>query len=80
MDERLLNPNQSGFRLFDSYKNKFLPIGHEILEPFYCNPQLECRALLLDILKAFDKIWHQGLLYKLKCMGISGNLYSLHEN
>ena len=30
--------------------------------------------MFLDISKAFDKVWHQGLLYKLKHNGISGNL------
>ena len=29
---------------------------------------------------AFDKVWHQELLYKLKSVGISGELYSLLEN
>ncbi len=28
----------------------------------------------LDISKVFDKVWHEGLLFKLKCNGISGNL------
>ena len=30
--------------------------------------------MFLDISKAFHKVWHQGLLYKLKQNGISGNL------
>ena len=30
--------------------------------------------MFLNISKAFDKVWHQGLLYKLKQNGISGNL------
>ena len=40
-------------------------------------PILEMRANFLDILKAFDKMWHQGLLFKLEHIGISGNLLSL---
>ena len=35
------------------------------------------RANFLDILKAFDKVWHEGLLFKLERIGISGNLLSL---
>ena len=35
---------------------------------------LETRAVFLDISKAFDKVWHEGLLFKLKLNGISGNL------
>ena len=30
----------------------------------------------MDISKAFDKVWHEGLLFKLKCNGISGTLHS----
>ena len=30
--------------------------------------------MFLDISKAFGEVWHQGLLYKLKQNGISGNL------
>ena len=28
----------------------------------------------MDISKMFDKIWHEGLYYKLESLGISGNL------
>ena len=31
----------------------------------------------LDIIKAFDRIWHAGLLHKLKSYGISGQIFSL---
>ena len=31
----------------------------------------------MDISKAFNKVWHEGLLYKLESIGISGNLLNL---
>ena len=80
MEENLLNSNQSGFHPSDSCINQLLAITHEIFEAFDCNPSLEIRSVFLDISKAFDKVWHEGLLYKLKSMGISGELYNLLES
>ena len=74
LEESLSNPNQSGFCPGDSC------ITHEIFEAFDCNPSLEVRSVFLDISKAFDKAWHEGLLYKIKPMVISGELYNLLEN
>ena len=80
LEERLLNPNQSGFRPSDSCMNQLLAITHEIFEAFDCNPPLEVRSVFLDISKAFDKVWHEGLIYKIKSVGISGEVCKLLEN
>ena len=80
MEKKLLNPNHSRFRTSDSCINQLLAITHEIFEAFDCNPSLEVRSVFLDISKAFDKVWHEGLLYKLKSMGFSGELYNILEN
>ena len=40
----------------------------------------ETRAVFLDISKAFDKVWHDGIIFKLKSNGISGNLLNFFEN
>ena len=79
-EENLLNHNQSGFRPSDSCVNQLLSLTNEIFEAFDCNPTLEVKSVFLDISKAFDKVWHEGLLYKLKSMGISGELHKLLEN
>ena len=80
LQDELLNPNQSDFRPSDSCVNQLIAITHEIFEAFDCNPSLEVKSVFLDISKTFDKVWHEGLLYKLKSMGISGELYNLLEN
>ena len=46
-------------------------VTHDISKSF--DDGLETRAVFLDISKAFDKVWHEGLLYKLKQNGVSGN-------
>ena len=35
------------------------------------------RAVVFDISKAFDRVWHAGLLYKLKSYGIPGKIFGL---
>ena len=35
------------------------------------------RAVALDISKAFDRVWHAGLLHRLKSYGISGQIFGL---
>ena len=37
----------------------------------------EVRSAFLDISKAFDKVWHDGIIYKLTQNGISENLLNL---
>ena len=44
---------------------------------FDANPSLDARGVLLDLSKAFDRLWHDGLMYKLKTLGICGNYYGL---
>ena len=79
-DNNLLTPNESGFRPNDPCINQLLSIVHSIYSDFDHNPSLEVRGNFLDISKAFDKVWHDGLLYKLESFGISGNLLKLFHS
>ena len=76
-DEQLLNPNKSGFRPSDLCINQLLSITHEISQSLDATPPLEVRLDFLDISKAFDKVWHEGILYKVNSIGISGKFYKL---
>ena len=67
--------NQSGFKPGDSCINQLLCITHDIYQSFIDG--LDTRAVFLDISKAFDKVQDEGLLYKLKQNGISGNLLNI---
>ena len=76
----LLNPNQSGFRLGDSKVNQLISITHTIFTAFDCNPPLDVRSVYLDISKAFDRVWHDVLIYKLKRCGVSGQPLSVLQS
>ena len=76
----LITKNQSGFRPGDSTTNQLLFLVDEIHQAFEDRNSLEVRAVFLDISKAFDKVWHDGLIFKLKQNGISGSLLKLFEN
>ena len=47
---------------------------------FDCVPPKEVRSVYLDISKAFDKVWHQGLIFKLKQNGIHGKMLQILSN
>ena len=76
----LITNNQSGFRPGDSTTNQLLFLINEIHEAFENPKVLEVRAVFLDISKAFDKVWHDGLIFKLKQNGICGNLLKLFQS
>ena len=76
----LITNNQSGFRSGDTTTNQLVNLTNKIHAAFENPHSLEVRAAFLDISKAFDKVWHEGLIFKLKQNGISGNLLNLFEN
>ena len=72
---KLISKAQSGFQPGDSCINHLLSITHEIFTPF--DNGLEVRSAFLDISKAFDKAWYEGLVSKLKHNTIFGELFHI---
>ena len=73
-------PSQSGFVPEDWCIAQLLSIIHEMQTAFDNNPTFDVRGVFLDISKAFDKVWDDGLVFKLKPYGVEGELLSLLKN
>ena len=70
---------QRGFLPGDSFNSQLLSIVHDINSSFDCDPTQDVRGIFLDISKAFDKLWHEGLLFKLKTYGVKGEPLNLRN-
>ena len=70
----------SGFIAGDSCLSQLLSISQEIHKSFDCSLPEDVRGVFLDIIKAFDKVWHEGLIFKLKAYDVEGKLIMLWEN
>ena len=66
---------QYGFRSSRSTADLLTVLSDRIARAF--NRSGATRAVALDISKAFDRVLHAGLLYKLKSYGISGQIFGL---
>ena len=77
-EHEILTKYQSGFRPNDSTTNQLLEIYHIILENL--DKGKDIKFIFCDVSKAFDKVWHRGLLHKLNKYGISGNLHKWFES
>ena len=52
-------------------------LTHEIYKAFDANPSLEVGRVFPGLSKYFGKVWHDGLMYKLKQLGICGKYTGL---
>ena len=73
-ENNILSSTQHGFRQGRSCLTQLLHHYDNILQNL-CDDQTVSDVLYLDFSKAFDKVDHQILLYKLRNVGIQGRLY-----
>lgn len=71
----IINENQFGFRKGLSTIDALAFIENEIRETYLRGEYMI--AIFLDIQKAYDTVWHQGLLKKLHNIGLRGKLPNL---
>jgi hypothetical protein len=60
-----LNEEQAGFRPLRCTGDQVLRVTQEISDGFQQKPVLRSILALLDYTKAFDKVWKDGLLFKM---------------
>ena len=71
-DNDILSHLQSGFTPGDSTVNQLTYLYDFIAGAV--DKGKEIRAVFCDVSKAFDKVWHKGIIYKLQKYGIKGEL------
>ena len=71
-DNNILTPHQSGFQSGDSTTNQLAYLYHMFSQAL--DSKKDIKIVFCDISKAFDRVWHDALLYKLRKIGVGGNL------
>jgi len=75
---RLISNNQFGFRAGHSTTDA-LTFVSQLLHDTKDRRQ-ESRLICLDISRAFDRVWHRGLIAKLNAIGVKGSLLKWIED
>ena len=75
---KVFTPFQSGFIQCDSTTYQLINLYDSFCEAV--DNGKEVRVVFLDTSKAFDRVWHWGLLHKLHSVDISGHLLKWFEN
>ena len=78
LDNQLITKSQSGFTPGDGTTYQLIYLYHNFCEAI--DQGKEVRVVFCDISKAFDKVWHSGLLFKLHKNGIRGDLLEFLGN
>ena len=76
IENDLISPSQSGFKPGNSCINQLLSIFHDIYKSFDCG--YDVGGVFLDISKALDKFWHNGIIFKLEQMAYLENYTNFH--
>ena len=77
-DNNIITVKQSGFKPGDSTVCQLSQLYHMFSKAL--DEKKDIRIVFCDISKAFDRVWHDGILYKLNKIGISGKILSWFEN
>ena len=74
-DNTFIPDKQSGYKKCDYTVKQLISITNEIYKTLDENNKL--RAVFLDISRTFDRVCHDGLLFKLRQIGIQGQALNI---
>ena len=72
IDHNVLTSRNSGLKKLNSTVNQLIHVSILIYKGLDCDIKIACT--FLDLSKAFDHVWHDGLLFELERIGIRGKL------
>ena len=78
IEKNILYKYQSGFQSGDSTTNQLVEIYNTIISNL--DKGRDVRFVFCDISKAFDRVWHEGIIFKLRQYGISDQIINWVEN
>ena len=77
-DNGLYNNFQSVFRRRQSCQDRIMRLADEVHKAI--NNKQFTLSVMIDLEKSFDLVWHQGLLYMMKQLGLCGNVLKFVED
>ena len=78
LENSIITSFQSGFTAGDSSVNQLVELYNTFCQAL--DEGKEVRSVFCDISKAFDRVWHRGLIAKLKHYGIWGPLLNWFQS
>ena len=66
--------------MLNAWRLLFFSGTQEIYTSYDANSSLEVKGAFLDLCKTFDRVWHEGLIYKIKSIRVKGDLLPIIEH
>lgn len=76
-DKHLFNKFQSGFRKNRGTIDQILRLSDDAHKAVHSKQYT--LAVMIDLEKAFDLVWHKGLIHKMKKLGLKDNILTSYR-